>query len=282
MQLCVEKSYFLVVASFALALEQNRSHIRDHHMAISKQKNGSHIGEAPPEPRNRLLSALPPADYKRLAPHLETVHLEMKHLAFDTDQPIEYAYFPLTGVASMQTVMQGGKAVEVATIGNEGMLGLPLFLGVTSTPCRVFTQVPGDSLRILANTFQKEVSRQAGLAKMLQIYTQALMVQISQGMACNAIHSIQQRTARWLLMTHDRVAAQRFPLSQEFLGQMLGVRRAGVSEVASKLQKAGLIRYTRGVIDILDRSGLEATSCECYGVIQREFDRLLGAPQKQG
>ena len=206
----------------------------------------------------------------------------MKHMAFDTNKPIEYAYFPLTGVASMQTVMENGKAVEVATIGNEGMVGLPLFLGVNSTPNRAFTQVPGESLRIAAAGFQKEIKRQAGLAKMLHIYTQALMVQISQGMACNGIHLIEQRTARWLLMTHDRVASERFPLSQEFLGQMLGVRRASVSEVASKLQRDGLIRYNRGVMEILDRAGLETASCECYGVIQQEFDRLLGAPQKQG
>lgn len=251
-------------------------------MSASKQKQDPAKNKKPAQPKNRLLSALSSADYKRLAPHLETVHLEMKDLAFDTNQPIEYAYFPLTGIASMQTVMKGGKAVEVATIGNEGMVGLPLFLGVNITPSRAFTQVPGESIRIAASVFQKEVRRQGGLAKMLQIYTQALMVQISQGMACNGIHPIQQRTARWLLMTHDRVAAQRFPLSQEFLGQMLGVRRAGVSEVASKLQKDGLIRYSRGVIEILDRAGLEAASCECYGVIQQEFDRLLGAPQKQG
>ena len=210
------------------------------------------------------------------------MHLELKHVAFEADQPIEYAYFPLTGIASMVTVMKGGKAVEVATVGNEGMIGLPLFLGVNITPSIAFTQVPGESMRIAAGVFQKEVRRQGGLAKMLQLYTQALMVQISQGMACNGVHSIEQRTARWLLMTHDRVAAQTFPLSQEFLGQMLGVRRAGVSEAASKLQKAGLIRYKRGVIEIVNRLGLEADSCECYEVIQREFGRLLGAPQKQG
>ncbi len=249
-------------------------------MAASKQKRNAK--PAPSQPSNRLLSALSAADYKRLAPHLERVHLEMKHVAFETNQPIEYAYFPLTGIASMITVMKGGKAVEVATVGNEGMIGLPLFLGVNTTPSRAFTQVPGESIRMKADAFQREVRRQAGFAKMLQIYTQALIVQISQGMACNGIHSIYQRTARWLLMTHDRVAAQKFPLSQEFIGAMLGVRRASVSEVASKLQKAGLIRYSRGIIEIVDRAGLEAASCECYGVIQHEFDRLLGAPQKQG
>jgi CRP-like cAMP-binding protein len=251
-------------------------------MATSKKKGNSTAKPAHVAPKNRLLSALTPADYKRLAPHMETVHLEMKHPAFEPNQPIEYAYFPLTGIASILTVMKGGKAVEVATIGNEGMVGLPLFLGVNITPSQAFTQVPGDSIRIKAEAFQKEVGRQGGFAKMLQIYTQALLVQISQGMACNGIHSIEQRAARWLLMTHDRVAAQKFPLLQEFLGQMLGARRASVSEVASKLQKAGLIRYSRGVIEILNRAGLEAVSCECYDVIQQEFDRLLGSPQKQG
>ena len=205
----------------------------------------------------------------------------MKHVAYESNQPIKYAYFPLTGLASVVTVMQGGKTIEVATIGNEGMVGLPLFLGVDRTAGQAFTQVPGDSLRIKADVFQKEVRRQGGLARMLQLYTQALLVQISQAMACNGIHSLEQRTARWLLMTHDRVAAQRFPLSQEFLGEMLGVRRAGVSEVATKLRKAGLIRYSHGVIEILDRAGLEAASCECYGVIQAEFNQLLGVPQKQ-
>jgi CRP-like cAMP-binding protein len=251
-------------------------------MSTSQQKPGSAAQGAVGKPMNRLLSALSAADYQRLVPHLELVHLEMKHVAYEPEQPIEYAYFPLTGLASMVTVMQGGKAIEVATIGNEGMVGLPLFLGVDRTAGQAYTQVPGDSLRIKADVFQKEVSRQAGLARMLQLYTQALLVQISQAMACNGIHPIYQRTARWLLMTHDRVASERFPLSQEFLSQMLGVRRAGVSEVATKLRKAGLIRYSRGMIEIVDRAGLEAAACECYGVIQAEFARLLGAPQKQG
>jgi CRP-like cAMP-binding protein len=251
-------------------------------MPTFKQKQGPVARETAKQPTNRLLSALSSADYQRLAPHLELVRLEMKHVAYEPEQPIEYAYFPLTGLSSMVTIMKGGKTIEVATIGNEGMIGLPLFFGVDRTAGKAYTQVPGDSLRIKADVFQKEVSRQRGLAKMLQLYTQALMVQISQGMACNGIHRIEQRTARWLLMTHDRVAAERFPLSQEVLSQMLGVRRAGVNEVATKFRKAGLIRYTRGVVEIVDRAGLEAASCECYGVIQAEFVRLLGAPQKQG
>jgi CRP-like cAMP-binding protein len=230
---------------------------------------------------NRLLNSLPKADQRRIISHMETVSLKMGDIAYEADKPIEFAYFPLTGVASLVTTMQDGQAVEVATIGNEGMVGLPLFLGVDQTNGRAFTQVPGDSIRIRANTFKEEVERKGPFARMLQLYTQALMVQISQGMACNGIHSVRQRCARWLLMTHDRVEAQKFPLSQEFLGQMLGVRRTGVSAVASELREAGLIRYSRGVIEILDRKGLERSSCECYQVIKREFDRLLGSPQKQ-
>jgi CRP-like cAMP-binding protein len=251
-------------------------------MSTSQQKPEPVTKEPAGKPTNRLLSALSAADYQRLVPHLELVHLRMKHVAYEPEQPIEYAYFPLTGLASMVTIMQSGKTIEVATIGNEGMIGLPLFLGVDRTAGKAYTQVPGDSLRIKAEVFQKEVSRQGGLARMLQLYTQALMVQISQAMACNSIHPIEQRTARWLLMTHDRVAAARFLMSQEVLSQMLGVRRAGVNEVAKKFRKAGLIRYSRGVVEIVDRAGLEAASCECYGVIQAEFVRLLGAPQKQG
>lgn len=248
----------------------------------SNRKRPLRPNAAAATPSNRLLNALAPAEYKRLAPHLEMLHFELKHVAFEANQPIEYAYFPISGIVSMVTVMKGGKAVEVATVGNEGMVGLPLFLGVNITPSRAFVQVPGDGIRIAADVFQKEVRKQGALAKILQTYTQALIVQISQGVGCNGIHPIYQRMARWLLLTHDRVATEKFPLSQEFLGTMLGVRRAGISEVASNLQKKGFIRYSRGIMEIVNRRGLEAASCECYEIIQREFDRLLGSPRKQG
>ncbi len=243
-------------------------------MLASRNQNSSE--------RNRLLASLPPAELKRIAGDMETVSLQMKDVAYESDQPIEYAYFPLTGVASLVTVMENGSAVEVATIGNEGMVGLPLFLGVNRTAGRAFTQVPGDSIRIPAHVFQEEVRRSSELTTMLQLYTQALIVQISQSLACNGIHTLRQRCARWLLMTHDRVAADRFPLSQEFLAEMLGVRRQSVSKIASFYQDEGMIRYSRGTIQFLDRPRLEKASCECYEVIQKEFERLLGAPQKQG
>ena len=237
--------------------------------------------QLPHPPFNRVLAALPKTAYKRIMPQMERVLLENKQLAYDVDKPIQYVYFPLTGVFSLVTFMEDGEGVEVATIGNEGMIGLPLFLGVDRTSGKAFTQVPGDSLRMTAAAFKEQIKRHKTLAQTLQLYTQALMVQISQGMACNGRHSIRQRCARWLLMTHDRVGAETFPLSQEFLALMLSVRRAGVNKVATELKKAGLIQYSRGMIRIVNRKELEDTSCECYQVIKREFDRLLGSPLKQ-
>ena len=240
-----------------------------------------HKQQLPNPPGNRILAALPKAAYKRIMPQMERVLLENGQLAYDVDKPIKFVYFPLTGVFSLVTFMEDGEGVEVATIGNEGMVGLPLFLGVDRTSGKAFTQVPGDSLRMTAAAFKEQIRRQGTLTQTLQLYTQALMVQISQGMACNGKHSIRQRCARWLLMTHDRIGAETFPLSQEFLALMLGVRRGGVNKVATELKQAGLIQYSRGVIRILKRKELEDTSYECYRVIKREFDRLLGSPQQQ-
>ena len=229
---------------------------------------------------NRVLGALPKADYERIMAQTERVVLETRQLAYDVNKPIKFVYFPLTGVFSLITFMKDGEGVEVATIGNEGMVGLPLFLGVDRTSGKALTQVPGDSLRMTAAAFKKEISRHGPLTQTLQLYTQALMVQISQGMACNGKHSLRQRCARWLLMTQDRVGSETFPLSQEFLALMLGVRRTGVSKVATELKEAGLIQYSRGVIQILKRKELEDASCECYLVIKKEFDRLLGSAKQ--
>jgi len=238
--------------------------------------------QQPPSPLgNRILAALPKPAYKRIMLQMERVVLENGQLAYDVNKPIKFIYFPLTGVFSLVTFMEDGEGVEVATIGNEGMVGLPLFLGVDRTSGKEFTQVPGDSLRMTASAFKKHISRQGPLTRTLQLYTQALMVQISQGMARNGIHSMKQRCARWLLMTQDRVASETFPLSQEFLALMLGVRRGGVNKVATELKQAGLIQYSRGVISILKRKELEDSSCECYRVIKKEFDRLLGTSQQQ-
>jgi len=234
---------------------------------------------AAPNPRqpsgNQLLAALPRQDFERLRPQLETVTLGLKELIYEPNTPIPYIYFPNSGVTSILTTMKNGKAAEVGTVGKEGMLGLPVFLGTDRSSGRSFSQVPGESLRLGADAFRAAIQRSRALVDLLHRYTQALFTQVSQSAACNSLHSIEERCCRWLLMTHDRVEAEEFVLTQEFLAIMLGVRRASVAEVAEKLQQAGLIRYRRGQMRIVDRKGLEATACECYSVIRAEYERLL-------
>lgn len=190
--------------------------------------------------------------------------------------PIEFVYFPLEGVCSLLSLTSEGELIEVATVGNEGIIGLPVFLGAKQIPGIGMCQIPGNSLRMRAEDFQTQVTQGTTLYNLLHRYTQALFNLISQSALCNRVHSIEQRCCRWLLLTHDRVEVDEFPLTHEFLSQMLGVRRAGVSEVAAKLQNAGFISYRYGKITVLDRAGLEATSCECYALIKAESDRLIG------
>ena len=229
-----------------------------------------------PPTGNRLLDSLPRADIERLRPHLEAVSVEIRHVVYEPDGPITHVYFPTSCVISLVTYLDDGTSVEMATIGLEGMVGLPIFLGSDTMPSRAFGQVAGEALRIEAAAFRAEIKRNGPLVRVLNRYTQALFNQVAQTTACNRVHLLEQRCARWLLQTHDRVGSDQFSLTQEFLAQMLGVRRPGVSAAAGLLQKAGLIRYARGRITVLDRSGLESASCECYRVIKREFDRLLG------
>lgn len=234
------------------------------------------ISDSPPlaGAGNRLLSALPPAEYQRLQPLLEPVSVPFNETVSEPGGPIPYVYFPQTGVFFLITVLSDGAAVEFATVGCEGMVGLPLFLGRETMPSRALCQVEGQSQRLPAAAFRETVRRSEPLAALLRRYTQALMIQVAQSVACNRLHSIDERCARWLLMTHDRVGADQFALTQEFLAQMLGVRRPSVSTVASRLQRAGLIRYRRGRITVVDRKGLEAAACECYRIVRAEFDRL--------
>ena len=226
--------------------------------------------------KNRLLAALPRDGYDRLHPHLEKVSLPLKEILYEADGPIPHVFFPLNGVVSLVIVMEGGFSLEVGTIGNEGMVGTPVFLGSESSPTRAISQVPGEALRMEAKVFQEEMKRGGPLYGLVQRYTQAMINQISQSTVCNHRHSVQKRMCRWLLMSHDRVGTDEFQLTQEFLAQMLGVRRPTVSAVAGILQKAGLLTYHRGRMTILDRKGLEAASCECYQVVREELDRLLG------
>jgi CRP-like cAMP-binding protein len=219
---------------------------------------------------------LPPEEYQRLLPRLEVVPLAMKHVLYEARTHIDYAYFPNRGVVSALTVMEGGRAIEVATIGDEGMAGLPLLVGAKTTANRVIVQVPGEAVRMTEDVLREEISRDRPLRRLLVLYHTAFLIQVSQAVACNGLHSVHQRCCRWLLMTQDRAHSDVFPMTHEFLAEMLGVRRSTVSEVLEPFQKDGLIRYSRGKCTILDREGLKACSCECYRVIAKEFKRLFG------
>jgi CRP-like cAMP-binding protein len=230
---------------------------------------------------NFLLAALPDATYELLLPFLERVPLPFREVLQEPNKLMPYVYFPLSGVVSQVVIMEDGTVVEVATIGNEGVVGLPIFWGGDTIPAQYFVQVPGEALRMSSQRF-KELSRSVEQVRtMLEFYTQAIFVFVAQSAACNRTHSIKQRCARWLITTQDRVGADQFPLTQEFLGQMLGVRRAGVNEVATELQHDGLIDYNRGTITITNRQGLEEQACECYHVIRNEFRRSFELMERE-
>lgn len=225
---------------------------------------------------NRLLAGLPAAEYRRLKPHLERVSLRVREALYEPERPIDYAYFPVSGVVSVVVDMQGGGAAEIGTIGNEGMLGVELVHGETQSRFRSFAQVSGAGLRMKAKTFRKEMESLGPMHRRAVLHAQGWMSQVGQSTVCNVRHSIEQRLCRWLLMTRDRVGAEEFPLTHEFIGQMLGVRRPSVTVVAGMLQREGLISYHRGVITIRDGRRLEQSACECYEVVKQEYLRLLG------
>ncbi len=228
------------------------------------------------QPDNRLLARLPKAEYQRTSPKLQTVALPLKQVLYKARSPIDYVYFPSRGVVSAMTIMEDGRAIEVATIGREGMVGLIVFNGGDSSPNEIMVQVEGEGLRMRADVFQAESRRDGPLRRLLILYNTAYAMQVSYAVACNGLHVVQKRCCRWLLMTHDRVGADVLPLTHEFLGIMLGVRRTSVTEVLQPLQEQGLIRSERGIITVLDRNGLEDAACECYRSVKEEFTRLLG------
>jgi CRP-like cAMP-binding protein len=231
---------------------------------------------APEAAGNHLLDAFPPEVSERLRPALEVVTLAPKDAVYEPHGPIPYVYFPTTCVVSLVAIMGDGSMYELTTVGREGLIGLPAFLETATAPYRAMIQIPGEILRLDAGTFRDVLGRSAAATRLLHRYAQVLFNQVAWSAACGRAHPTEQRCARWLLMTYDRVGAGQFFLTQEFLSQMLGVRRAGVNQAASALQKAGLIRYIRGRVTILDRVGLEAASCECYRFIRDEYERLLG------
>ena len=225
--------------------------------------------------RNRLLTALPAEVLAQVRPHLEMVRMAQRDRLFEPEVPIRYVYFPETAVVSLVSSLRHGGTVEVGTAGHEGMAGLPAFLGDDTSSVLAFVQIPGIIGRMNTETFLQFAAVPGPLHKMILRYTQAFLTQVAQTAACNGAHLVDQRCARWLLMTHDRVDGDEFPLTHEFLAFMLGVRRAGVTVAMRGLQDAKLIRYTRGRIGIVDRPGLEAASCECYAVVRAHFERLL-------
>jgi CRP-like cAMP-binding protein len=234
-----------------------------------------HLSQPPP-PANRLLARLPAAEYDRLLPHLRPVPLKLDQVLHKARTPISHVYFPTGGVTSALTVLEDGAAIEVATVGNEGVVGSTAFLGAASSPHKVIVQVAGDGLRMDARVLAAEARSDGPLWDLLVRYHTAFLAQVSQSVACNGLHAVGQRCCRWLLMTHDRVGTDAFHLTHEHLAMMLGVRRQSVSLVLQPLQDRGLIAYRRGAITVRDRKGLEVAVCECYQLVRDEFARLLG------
>jgi len=235
-----------------------------------------------PKPRlkrrdaNRILASLPSGDSRRIASKLEPTAFRQGQCLHEVDGPITHVYFPRYGVASMVARMDEGGTVEVATIGNEGVVGLSAYIGDGRSSMEVFVQIPGEAVRLDAGAFRQEIRAGGALRDVVRRYAQALLTQVGQSAACNRVHPIEQRCARWLLMSHDRVSGDEIVLTQEFLAEMLGVRRAGVTRAAGMLKRRKVIDYRRGRIRIPDRKGLEKAACECYEFIRSEHERLVG------
>jgi CRP-like cAMP-binding protein len=226
---------------------------------------------------NGLLAALPEAEVMRWMPLLEAVDLPLGHVLHEPGKTLTHVYFPTTAIVSLLYVLQNGSSAEIAVVGNDGMVGVAMFMGGGSTPSRAVVQSAGAGYRLDAQAMKTEFDRAGPVMRLLLRYTQALLTQMAQTAVCNRHHTLDQQLCRWLLITLDRLKGSELVMTQELIANMLGVRREGVTDGALKLQEAGLIRYTRGRISILDRPGLEARSCECYAVVKKEYDRLLPA-----
>ena len=225
--------------------------------------------------KNHLLAALPAADFERLAPHWELVPMGLGDVLYEPGVQLRYVYFPTTSIVSLLYMLENGASAEIAIVGNEGILGIALFMGGETTPSRAVVQSAGYGFRLKAQLLKDEFGRFGAMMHLLLRYTQALITQMAQTAVCNRHHSVDQQLCRWLLLSLDRLSSNELVMTQELIANMLGVRREGVTEAAGKLQDAGLIRYRRGRITVLDRPGLETRSCECYQVVKTEFDRLL-------
>src|SRR6187402_2586468 len=230
----------------------------------------------PPEPRqNHILDALPQLERERLFPHLKLVPLPLGMVLYESGAALRHIYFPTNSIVSLLYVMQDGASAEIAVVGNEGVIGVSLFMGGETTPSRAIVQSAGYAYRLTGARLKQEFIRHGELLHILLRYTQSLLTQMSQTAVCNRHHSLDQQLCRWLLLSLDRLSGNELVMTQELIANMLGVRREGVTEGARKLQKAALIRYSRGRITVLDRGGLEERTCECYAVVKKEYDRLL-------
>lgn len=224
---------------------------------------------------NHLLAALPDADRERLLQHLEPVQMALGEVLYESGAQMRHVYFPTDSIVSLLYVMEDGASAEIAVVGNEGIVGISLFMGGETTPSRAVVQSAGNAYRMRGQLLKDEFHRAGPMQHLLLRYTQALLTQMAQTAVCNRHHSLDQQLCRWLLLSLDRLHSNELVMTQELIANMLGVRREGVTEAAGNLQKAGLIRYQRGHITALDRPGLEARTCECYSVVKREYDRLL-------
>ena len=233
--------------------------------------------------QNHLLGALPTEDFERLSPHLERVPLLLGEMLYKPGGQLRYAYFPTTSIVSLHYVTESGASAESAGVGNEGIVGIALFMGGDTTPSSAVVQNAGDAYRLEGRLLKQEFNRAGLMQRLLLRYTQALITQMSQTAACNRHHSLEQRLSRWLLLTIDRVPSQELVITQELIANLLGVRREGITEAAGNLQRDGVIRYRRGHIAVLDRRALETHACECYAVVKKEMHRLLSDVQyRQG
>ena len=228
--------------------------------------------------QNRLLAALPVAELERWLPALEPVDLPLGKILYESGSTMTHVYFPTTAIVSLLYLMEDGASAEIAVVGHEGLIGISLFMGGQSTTSRAVVQSAGHGFRLQASLLMQEFNRAGPVLHLLLRYTQALISQMTQTAVCNRHHSLDQQLCRWLLLSLDRLASNELVMTQELIANMLGVRREGVTEAAGNLDRAGLIRYQRGRITVLDRPGLERRTCECYAVVKKEYDRLLPAP----
>ena len=240
---------------------------------MARRAASSTQGSDAPE-QNHLLAALTPEERERIFPHLQLVELPLGKALYESGDLLRHVYFPTEAIVSLLYVLENGASAEIAVVGNEGLIGIALFMGGETTPSRAVVQSAGHAYRLVGQRLKEEFHRNGGVQLRLLRYTQALITQMAQTAVCNRHHSVDQQLCRWLLLSLDRLSSNELVMTQELIANMLGVRREGVTEAAGRLQKLGIIKYSRGKITVLDRPGLEALSCECYDAVRREADRI--------